>query len=186
MNARHMRHTIFETRWGYFGLLCRGEALCRTVLPVCAEETARAALTAKGQIDPANIPFEKNLLADLQKRIIAYFEGENVDFSSDPPADLSQYTPFGRAILTACRQIPFGQTRTYRQLALAAGVGRAAQAVGNMMARNPIPLIVPCHRVIRTDGGLGGFSAAGGTATKRHLLAHERFEASPSLLEVGG
>ena len=181
-----MRHTIFKTCWGYFGLLCRDESVCGTVLPVPAKTTAQAALAANARLDLAEAPFEKDLLADLQERVIAYFEGENVDFSTDPAVDLTGQTPFGQAILTACRQIPLGRTQTYTQLALAAGGSQAARAVGSVMARNPMPLIVPCHRVVRTDGGLGGFSAAGGTTTKKNLLAHEHAIATVSSLETVG
>ena len=174
MTANTTRHTIFKTRWGYFGLLCHGESVCRTSLPAPNRSAAEEALLAKSDIALADALFEKDLLGELQQRIIAYFEGENVDFSTDPGVDLAHHGAFGQAILVACRQIGFGQRQTYTQLARTAGRNRAARAVGNVMARNPIPLIVPCHRVVRTDGGLGGFSAIGGTATKERMLLHER------------
>ena len=112
-------------------------------------------------------------MASLQRRIVAYFEGEKVDFSTDPAIYLPNLSVFGQAILTACRRIAFGRTQTYAQLAAAAGRHRAARAVGNVMAHNPIPLIVPCHRVVRNDGGLGGFSGIGGTTMKQRMLHHE-------------
>ncbi len=171
MTAATVRYAIFKTRWGHFGLACHGQSVCRTSLPAPSRAAAQQGLLANLSTDA---PFEKGLCLDLQQRIGAYFEGENVDFSTDPAVDLAPYSPFGQAILTACRQIRFGQTQTYAELAETAGRYGAARAVGSAMARNPVPLIVPCHRVIRTDGGMGGFSAIGGTGTKRKMLLHEQ------------
>jgi methylated-DNA-[protein]-cysteine S-methyltransferase len=170
MTAAMVRYTIFKTRWGHFGLACHGESVCRTSLPAPNRAAAQEWLLANLSTDA---PFEKGLCLDLQRRVAAYFEGENVDFSTDPAVDLAHYSPFGQAILTACRQIRLGQTQTYTELAETAGRYGAARAVGSTMARNAVPLIVPCHRVVRTDGGLGGFSAVGGTITKQRLLLHE-------------
>jgi methylated-DNA-[protein]-cysteine S-methyltransferase len=174
MDSDDVCYTLFNTRWGHFGFVCRGASVCRTLLPVPGRTAARRALLSGAEIEPSEACFVKDLLSDLQERIVAYFEGENVDFSTDPQVDLTECPAFGRTILAACRQIPCGQTRTYTQLAASVGSRHAARAVGNTMARNPTPLIVPCHRVVRTDGGLGGFSAMGGTATKERMLAHER------------
>ena len=174
MNAATPRYTIFPTRWGHFGFACRGESVCATSLPTPTRAAAQKALLANLPADSADALFERGLCPDLQRRIIAYFEGENVDFGTDPAVDLAQYTSFNQAIMARCRQIRFGQTQTYAELARQAGRPAAARAVGGTMARNPVPLIVPCHRVVRTDGGLGGFSALGGTSTKRRMLAHEQ------------
>jgi len=118
--------------------------------------------------------FDKNLLPDLQQRIAAYFEGEPVDFSTDPAVSLDGLSPWDHKVLLTCRKIPSGRTTTYGQLALRVGHPGAARAVGSALARNPIPLIIPCHRVLRTDGTLGGFSAPGGLTTKQALLHHEQ------------
>ena len=169
MTGNHVRHTVFKTAWGYFGFLCSADSLRRTVLPLPDRATARGAL-----LTDVDAPFEKDLARDLQHRIIAYFEGENPDFSTDPAVDLPNCAPFARNVLATCRQIPFGQTRSYSQLAAQVSRARAARSVGTAMARNPVPLIVPCHRVVRSDGRLGGFSAFGGTNTKQRLLRHEQ------------
>jgi len=174
MNATPLRYTIFKTRWGQFGFACRDDSLCATSLPAPSRDIAEQTLRASLSRDRTDATLEKSLCPDLQRRIAAYFEGENVDFSTDPGVDLARYTSFGQAIMACCRQIGFGQTRTYSELARQAGRGAAARAVGTAMARNPVPLIVPCHRVVRTDGGLGGFSAIGGTATKERMLRHEQ------------
>jgi methylated-DNA-[protein]-cysteine S-methyltransferase len=87
------------------------------------------------------------------------------------PLDLSGLSPFHRRVLQATRRIPYGRTATYRDLARRVGRPRAARAVGQAMARNPVPLVIPCHRVVAAGGGLGGFS--GGLDLKRRLLALE-------------
>jgi len=97
-----------------------------------------------------------------------------VDFSTDPAVSLNGSGSFAHKVLQACRKIAFGRTTTYGDLARQVGSPRAARAVGSVMAGNPIPLIIPCHRVLRTNGGLGGFSAPGGTAIKQKMLDHEQ------------
>jgi methylated-DNA-[protein]-cysteine S-methyltransferase len=169
MNADALRHTIFKTRWGYFGLVATGDTVHRTWLPGSDRAEVRQALLA----GLADAPFDKGLLAELQHRITAYFEGENVDFTTDPVVDLGGRGIFDRTVLSACRQIGPGRTATYSGLAIKIGKPGASRAVGNALARNPIPLIIPCHRILRADGGLGGFSAPGGTTTKQRMLQHE-------------
>jgi methylated-DNA-[protein]-cysteine S-methyltransferase len=85
--------------------------------------------------------------------------------------DLTVQPSFLRRALTAARGIPRGQVRSYAWLAAAAGNPRAARAAGQAMARNPVPIIIPCHRVVASDGSLGGFG--GGLGMKRRLLALE-------------
>ncbi len=99
-------------------------------------------------------------------------------FSGD--VDLARLGPFEREVLALLRRIPTGQVRTYREIAKTLGQPGAARAVGMACARNPLPLLIPCHRVVRTDGGLGGYSLRGGVALKRRLLEAEG--ALPNLL----
>jgi len=169
-----LEYVVFRTKWGYFGLAGHEETVCRTSLPVASRAVAEDALCAALGADAAAVRRERGLLRPLQERICAYFEGENVDFSTDPAVSLSSVGSFSREVLQACRQIPFGRTVTYADLAGKLGRPHAARAVGNALAANCVPLIVPCHRVLRTDGRLGGFSAPGGPATKQRLLSHER------------
>jgi methylated-DNA-[protein]-cysteine S-methyltransferase len=89
------------------------------------------------------------------------------------PVDLVRVGPFEREVLAALRRIPAGQVRTYRDIARALGEPGAARAVGTACARNPLPLLIPCHRVVRSDGGLGGYSLRGGVDLKRRLLQAE-------------
>jgi methylated-DNA-[protein]-cysteine S-methyltransferase len=80
---------------------------------------------------------------------------------------------FARDILTACQTAPYGQTMSYGQLANLAGHSNAARAVGNALSGNQIPLIIPCHRIIKANGQIGGFTAAGGSNTKQKMLDFE-------------
>jgi methylated-DNA-[protein]-cysteine S-methyltransferase len=89
------------------------------------------------------------------------------------PVDLGRVGPFEREVLAELRRIPAGQVRTYQQVALALGEPGGARAVGTACARNPLPLLIPCHRVVRSDGGLGGYSLRGGVELKRRLLRDE-------------
>jgi methylated-DNA-[protein]-cysteine S-methyltransferase len=108
----------------------------------------------------------------LVEAVQRYLAGEVVDFSGFP-VDLGKQPPFRTRVLEACRRIPYGRTMTYAQLAAKAGNPHAARAAGSAMSHNPVPIIIPCHRVLRTGGGLGGFSSPGGVSLKERLLAME-------------
>lgn len=107
-------------------------------------------------------------------RILREFADGHPHDLSPIPIDIQHLSSFGRRVSQACREIPWGETVSYRQLAEAAGSPGAARAVGTLMARNRFPLIVPCHRVLGASGQLTGFSAPGGLATKQALLQRER------------
>jgi methylated-DNA-[protein]-cysteine S-methyltransferase len=104
--------------------------------------------------------------------IKALLRGEPADLTG-VPVDFGGTQPFERRVYEAARSIQPGSTRTYGELAAEVGEPGEARAVGVAMARNPVPLVVPCHRVVAADGRLGGFSAPGGVATKRRLLEIE-------------
>jgi methylated-DNA-[protein]-cysteine S-methyltransferase len=110
----------------------------------------------------------------VRTQIEEYFRGERERF--DCPVDLSQLTGFHRQVLLAAARIPRGSVMTYGGLARTLGMPRSARAVGRALATNPVPLVIPCHRVIASDGSLGGYSARGGVSTKLRLL---RFEGAP-------
>ena len=162
------KYTIFKTKWGYFGLLAGEKGLLRTCLPCPDAKTVKTYLLT-GLSKPE---FDKNLLKPLQNRIIAYFEGKAVKF--DAPLAFNGLLSFSKEVMTACQKIPAGKTLSYSHLAGLIGNPRAGRAVGNALAKNPIPLIIPCHRVIRSDGKIGRFSAPGGTNTKKKLLELEK------------
>src|SRR5262249_27222535 len=110
--------------------------------------------------------------ASLVVRLKLFAGGETVDFA-DVPLSLEHLTTFGKRVIAACRQIPWGQTKTYGDLAAECGSPGAARAVGSVMAKNRYPLIVPCHRVLAAGGDIGGYSAPDGLTMKRRLLAME-------------
>ena len=168
-----IKYAIFETRWGYFGLAGTESAICRAQLPGAELDKVRSRLLT-------NLPgarFDKTFFKTLQKQIAAYFDGACVNFSPDVPIVLEGLGRFSGAVLTACRDIRFGETVTYAALAEKSGRPAASRAVGSVLAKNPLPLIIPCHRVIRSDGKLGGFSAPGGITLKKKMLEFERREA---------
>jgi methylated-DNA-[protein]-cysteine S-methyltransferase len=109
-------------------------------------------------------------LDDVRRELDEYFAGRRNTF--DIPVDFGLVrTDFGRRVLQATARIPFGQTGTYATVAQGAGNVAAVRAAGTALGRNPIPIIVPCHRVLRTGGALGGYT--GGVEKKEHLLALE-------------
>ncbi|MBA7545984.1 Methylated-DNA--protein-cysteine methyltransferase [subsurface metagenome] len=165
-----IKYVIFKTNWGHFGLAGTKSALCRTQLPGPEPKIIESRLL-KNCRDPQ---FDETFFKILQNQIAAYFEGSCVNFSPDIPVVLDGFGGFSREVLTACREIEFGQKITYAGLAEKAGRPAASRAVGNALAKNPLPLIIPCHRVLRTDGKMGGFSAPGGISFKKRLLTLER------------
>jgi len=108
-------------------------------------------------------------LDDARRQLDDYFEGRRPDF--DLPLDLSLVGPFADLVLARTAAIPSGQVLTYGQVATEIGHARASRAVGNALGSNPIPIVVPCHRVVRSGGGLGGYT--GGVHRKEHLLGLE-------------
>lgn len=108
-------------------------------------------------------------LDDVRRQLDAYFEHEIEDF--DLPVDYALTKGFTRKVLRATARIPYGEVSTYRLIASRAGSPRGSRAAGNALGSNPIPIVVPCHRVIHSTGGLGGYT--GGLERKEFLLALE-------------
>lgn len=163
--AKDITYTIFRTNWGYFGLMGTPEALTRTFLPVSSRSKAKQMLLAHRP----QARYDSGLFIALQEKIRAYFGGECTDFVS-VPVDLGDFSAFAGKVLSACGRIGYGQTVSYAQLAQLAHAPKAVRAAGSVMAKNPIPLIIPCHRIIRSDGSIGNFSANGGRNLKKRLL----------------
>lgn len=164
------KYVIFQTKWGYFGLAGAESALSRTCLPGPKRRKTETRLLQ----DLPDAQFDKTFFKSLQDQIAAYYEGECVNFSPEIPVSLNGFRTFGASVLKKCRQLQFGQTISYAGLAEKSGSPAASRAVGGALAKNPLPLIVPCHRVLRADGNLGGFSAPGGIAVKQKMLELER------------
>ncbi len=163
------KYVIFRTKWGYFGLAGTEKGLLRTCLPTTPQK-AKSLLLKRLQ----KAEYDTTFLKGLQKQITAYFDGSYVDFDRGVPIALNRLSSFAQRVLKTCRNIRYGETISYGRLAQRAGRSGAARAVGRVMANNPLPLIIPCHRVTCSNGKLGGFSAAGGVKLKKRLLLHEQ------------
>jgi len=154
-----------HTRMGWVAAAARGGKLVAVSLPAPTKEAALASLCVPCDLH-ARDPLLDRLAGDLHR----YFSGEKADFSAYP-VDLSDQPPFRAAALLAARRIPYGEVRSYRWLAEQAGNPLAARAAGQAMRCNPLPLVIPCHRVVGTGGSLTGFG--GGLTMKRALLILE-------------
>ncbi len=130
---------------------------------------------------PAGVRVDGDRWPALRESLTAYLGGEASDFSG-LSLDLPSGPPFWRRVWEACARIPYGETRTYAALAAEVGSPRAFRAVGGAMASNPIPIIVPCHRVVGSDGSLVGFG--GGLEQKRRLLKMEAESRSARVLRT--
>jgi len=160
---------IFPTSWGKAGIAWSEMGLCKVVLPGPAEREIRRIISSDFPSAEKGGP-EK--AGDMIEQIQAYFDGERLHF--DMNLDLGWATPFQMDVYRALMTIPAAETWSYGRLAESCGHAGAARAVGTANSGNRIPLVVPCHRVIRSDGGLGGFSAPSGPDLKKRLLEHER------------
>jgi len=156
---------IFRTPVGRMAVAATARGLARVRLPAEVEKHGRAAMRPR-----AGDPQAAAVAARAESEIRQYLAGRRRRFTV--PLDLAGVPPFHRKVMRVARRIPYGRTVTYGELASRAGSPRAARAAGQAMARNPLPLVVPCHRVVASGGGLGGFG--GGLALKRRLLALER------------
>jgi methylated-DNA-[protein]-cysteine S-methyltransferase len=165
---------VFPSSLGWIALVTRGETVEQLVFGFASPDEAVRA------IDEAEFGTARAAAWNrrLVKRLQAYADGGGDDFRDVKVLEKS-WTPFQRDVLKACRRIPYGRTLCYSELADAAGYPRAARAVGNVMANNCLPLIVPCHRVLAAGGRLGGYSNRLGLAMKKRLLALEAANPGP-------
>jgi methylated-DNA-[protein]-cysteine S-methyltransferase len=172
--------TTFNTELGWLALAERDDVLAGLVFGRATERQAADALCRSlrredGAIFPVDFLAKEEQpesIRDIITRLERFAAGAAVDFR-DVAIDDRHLTRFGRRVVDACRRIPRGETRSYGQLAAACGSPGAARAVGQVMAKNRYPLIVPCHRVLAAGGHLGGFSAPQGLSMKRRLLVLE-------------
>jgi len=160
--TQELYYNIFDTAAGWVGILGSTVGLRRVTLPRhSASEIHRLLGDSIKQAAPSPDRFQY-----LMERLVAYFAGHKVDFPDS--LDLSGATAFQREVWEATSLIPYGETRSYTWVAEQIGKPGAARAVGQALGRNPMPVIVPCHRVLTANGGLGGFR--GGLEMKRFLL----------------
>ena len=161
-----LKYALRQTPYGWIGALGSAQGLRSTTMPQSsAERTVEELGPGMQWAEPAEGAFE-----ELLTKIEGFLAGEPVEF--DETIDPAVGTPFVQQVWQATRQIPCGETRSYGWVAERGGRPRAARAVGRAMATNPVPPIVPCHRVIGADGGLCGYGA-GGLGVKQRLLDQE-------------
>ena len=166
--------SVFSASLGWFAIAWTGDRLSALTF---GYKNPRQAISSLTDLDVDGSPDVQPTpqMEAFAQRIQAYCDGHADDFL-DLPVVLSANTEFQRRVLQHCRRIPYGGTLTYAELAAAAGSPRACRAVGNIMARNRIPLVIPCHRVVGSHGSLGGYSAWTGLKMKRRLLRLEGAE----------
>lgn len=162
------RYDVFQTALGWVAVVATGEGVCRTSLP---EPDPQTALSSAGITGDAAVR-DPDALAKERSLIARYCEGQAADLSAIK-LDVRDRPEFFQRAWHACRSIPAGETRSYAWLAAQAGNSRAARGAGQAMARNPVPLLVPCHRVVGSGGGLHGFGGSIGLPLKRRLLELE-------------
>jgi methylated-DNA-[protein]-cysteine S-methyltransferase len=160
---------LFDTAIGWCGIAWSTIGVTRLQLPERDSAATERRLTRRPATAASGLPPAAAQAVELVRR---YLGSERVDFSP-VTLDLTGVSAFHRKIYQAVRLVGFGQTATYGEIAARAGSPGAARGVGQAMARNPVPLIIPCHRILAAGNRIGGFSAFGGTSTKQHLLALE-------------
>mgnify|MGYP001213784943 CR=1 FL=1 len=158
-------HDVFETKFGWVSVIASESGVKRMSLP---EPTSTLALAA---VFTSLIDVESRLddLEQVKHQIRDYLSGRSVDLR-DIALDLEGTPPFFRRAWNACRSIPYGETRSYSWVAASAGSPLAVRAAGQAMARNPVPLAIPCHRVVGSDGDLYGFAGTAGVTLKSLLI----------------
>jgi O-6-methylguanine DNA methyltransferase len=165
---------IFKTPWGWAGLAASAAGVRAIVLPKASRQSAereirRTLLTLSFSSLGGEAKVRGKILREATAQVQDFLAGRRRDL--DFPVDLSGGTPFQRRVWHAARRIPYGRVRAYKWIAARVGGRRYARAVGLALGANPVPIAVPCHRVVAQDGSLGGFS--GGLPTKRRLLELE-------------
>lgn len=172
-------HAVIETAMGFVGIAWSETGLTRLSLfqrDRAAVERRLEKLGAAGN-DRQQGPtpaWVTMLICDIK----AYADGEAIDFSG-VPVDLRGVDDFQQAIYGAARQLAFGETTTYGELAKRAGHAGLPRETGQALGANPVPLVIPCHRILAAGGKIGGFSAPGGSTTKEKMLALEGVRVGP-------
>jgi methylated-DNA-[protein]-cysteine S-methyltransferase len=167
-----MRFRVFDTAIGWFALGWTDGGISRVILPGAEPSWLREKLAGNGGVE------DDAGQGGVVARIIAYADGAE-DAFQDLTLDLSAVPDLQRRIYEHIRDLNWGETTTYGAIARWLGDVAMSRTVGTAMGQNPIPLIVPCHRVLAADGRTGGFSSPGGVRAKMEMLALER-AASPT------
>ena len=172
MEAQKTHHHLFDTAIGECGVAWNARGLAGVQLPEKDRDQTELRLAVKCRSTGAAEvpPWIQSVVSDIQR----YLAGQPVDFSAIA-VDLDGIDDFRKKLYAALREIGFGCTTTYGELAKRLGSTgwEGARDVGEAMGRNPMPIVIPCHRVLAAGNKLGGFSAYGGPGTKQKLLALE-------------
>lgn len=163
--------TTFSTSLGVCGVSWKAQGITSFSLPEASGKSIEKRLKEITGNAKASSTLPR-WIKDLTQKVKAHMKGHSQDFSS-VPLHVDGISEFMRSVYQAAKKIPPGEVVTYGELAVRMGKSDAARAVGSALGKNPIPLIVPCHRVITSSGELGGFSAPGGLKTKAALLELE-------------
>jgi len=175
MPHAHLLTKIFPTAWGYVGLAATEHGLVRIALPRKSKKQVERGLRGvlrgwpNADVETPSVARVFEILDEAERQVGDYLAGRRRTF--DLPLAVPKATDFMRSVWRACSEIPYGKTRSYQWIAKRIGRPKASRAVGAALGANPLPLAVPCHRVMRSDGSLGGFG--GGLPLKQRLLALE-------------
>lgn len=152
--------STFKTPWGWVTITASEKGVTSIDLSPSARPTRESQTGDDGAA---------SIVTEAQAQLLAYLDGTRREFSL--PVDWSAGTPFQRKVWKAIRRIPYGRVRSYQWVAMRVGGKQYARAVGMALGANPVPIVVPCHRIVAHDGSLGGFSC--GLPVKRRLLSLE-------------
>ncbi len=161
------RAMIFKSPWGWMGIAESSKGIEAIVLPKRSKRAVESELRAQSN-EPLQYG-ESERLETARRQLLDYVAGKRNAF--DVPLDLSKGTSFQRHVWRTLQRVPYGKLRSYQWIAARVGGPHYARAVGNAVGANPLPIVVPCHRIVAHDASLGGFS--GGLSMKRKLLSLE-------------
>jgi methylated-DNA-[protein]-cysteine S-methyltransferase len=166
---RRLPYALFDTALGRCGIAWSDQGVVRIQFPDASDAQAIRRLAMGAEITAVEPPAPVRRAIDALCR---HLDGDLQDFG-DLALDMREVADFHRRVYVGARKIPAGRTVSYGELASRIGSPGAARAVGQALGKNPLPIVVPCHRVLAAGGKAGGFSAYGGLGTKRRILAVE-------------
>jgi len=161
------RAVIFKSPWGWMGISETSKGIDAIALPKGSKRTIETGL--RTMVDGPFEPGGSARLEAARRQLIEYLDGKRDTF--DVSLDLSRASPFRRRVWRVLQRVPYGKLRSYQWIAARVGGRRYARTVGNAVGANPLPIVIPCHRIVAQDASLGGFSC--GLPMKRKLLTLE-------------
>lgn len=179
-NAPHdvVGSTIIETALGFMGIVWSDAGVSRVFLADRSQDAIERRLLRHTGVKPGKTADMPPWMSELVVAIKAYASGDAVDFSS-VPVDFRGVDDFRLAIYGAARKLVYGETTTYGELAKRAAHPGLPRETGAALSSNPVPLIIPCHRIVAAGGKIGGFSAPGGSVAKERMLRLEGVDVGP-------